>query len=513
MRGRRVNLTSSPEAPVTRQTPAVDLTRHEAAAKLLPTARLVIGGDDLLAGSGGVHQHVNPATGRAQAEVPLGGALEVELAVAAARSAYETVWGPMRPADRRALLTRFADLLAGRRDDFATIATLEMGLCASMSRQIDAGIEWTHYYAGWADKIEGLVASGFSPADEFGYTLAEPYGVIGHIITWNAPLLSLGMKVPASLAAGNTVVIKPAEFTPFTALLFAELAREAGIPDGVVNVVQGSGPAGEALVRHQGVGKVSFTGGPDTAKRIMTTAAETLKPVLFELGGKSANLLFADADLATAAPYSAAFAMSCVGQGCALPTRLLVEESIYDEVVETVVGTVEALPLGDPLDPASYFGPLVNAAAQQRVTTMIDEARTSGAGTLRTGGSTVESDGFFVEPTVFVDVDNRSELAQREVFGPVLAITKFRDEDHAVELANDTAYGLSAYVQSRDVHRINRLVPRLRAGTVFVNQGPNPITQPGRPFGGVGLSGFGREGGKAGLDEFLMVKGVGVGRS
>jgi aldehyde dehydrogenase (NAD+) len=320
------------------------------------------------------------------------------------------------------------------------------------------------------------------------------------------------MKIPASLAAGNTVVIKPAEFTPFTSLLFVEVAREAGIPDGVINVVQGAGPAGEALVRHTDVGKVSFTGGPATAKRIMATAAESLKPVLFELGGKSANLLFADAELGAAAPYSAAFAMSCVGQGCALPTRLLVEQGIYDEVVEIVVATVEALPVGDPLDPTSYFGPLVNAAARERVLGIMEEAQTSGAGTLRTGGSGIEAPGFFVEPTVFVDVDNRSHLAQHEVFGPVLAVMPFRDEEHAVELANDTAYGLSAYIQSADVRRVNRLVPRLQAGTVFVNQGPNPITQPGRPFGGVGLSGFGREGGKAGLEEFLMVKGVGIGR-
>jgi aldehyde dehydrogenase (NAD+) len=496
---------------VTRPTPVVDVARHEAAAKLLPLPRLIVGGNDLLTGSGGVHHHVNPATGLVQADVPLGGAPEVDQAVAAARAAFDATWGPMKPSERRRLLTRFADLLATKRDEFATIATLEMGLCASMSAQIDAAFEWTHYYAGWADKIEGLVASGFSPADEFAYTLAEPYGVVGHIITWNAPLLSLGMKVPPSLAAGNTVVIKPAEFTPFTALLFVELAREAGLPDGVINVVQGDGTAGEALVRHPGVGKVSFTGGPDTAKRIMSTAAETLKPVLFELGGKSPNLLFADADLGASVAYSAAFSMSCVGQGCALPTRLLVEESIYEEVVETVVATIDALPVGDPLDPASYFGPLVSSAARQRVTSMIEDARSAGVGELRTGGTAMDSPGFFVEPTVFVDVDNKSDLAQREVFGPVLAVTRFRDEEHAVELANDTAYGLSAYIQSRDVRRVNRLVPRLRAGTVFVNQGPNPITQPGRPFGGVGLSGFGREGGKAGLDEFLMVKGVGVG--
>ena len=245
----------------------------------------------------------------------------------------------------------------------------------------------------------------------------------------------------------------------------------------------------------------------------MATAAESLKPVLFELGGKSPNLLFADADLEASVAYSAAFSMSCVGQGCALPTRLLVEETIYDEVVEAVVATVEALPVGDPLEPGSYFGPLVNGAARERVVAMIDDARASRCRGTANRGFGIDADGFFVEPTVFVDVDTKSDLAQREVFGPVLAVTSFRDEEHAVDLANDTEYGLSAYIQSRDVRRINRLVPRLRAGTVFVNQGPNPITQPGRPFGGIGLSGFGREGGKAGLDEFLMVKGVGVGRA
>ena len=211
-------------------------------------------------------------------------------------------------------------------------------------------------------------------------------------------------------------------------------------------------------------------------------------------------------------PYCGGFSMSCVGQGCALPTRLLVEETIYDEVVETVVATIEALPVGDPLDPTSYFGPLVNAAARERVVGMIDEARASGAGSCAPGAPRwTPRASSWSRPSSSTSTTAVTSLSS-EVFGPVLAVTSFRDEDHAVELANDTAYGLSAYIQSRDVRRVNRLVPRLRAGTVFVNPGPNPITQPGRPFGGVGLSGFGREGGKAGLDEFLMVKGVGVGR-
>ncbi|MEU3336952.1 aldehyde dehydrogenase family protein [Streptomyces sp. NPDC002144] len=492
----------------------VDVALHrQRAEQVLPRPRLVIGGKELSDTSGGLFEHVNPATGLVQAEIPLAGPGEVDQAVAAARTAFE-VWGGMRPAERRRLLTRFAQLIRDHIPDFAAICPLENGVCVGgWAENVGTHIaEWTEYYAGWADKIEGMVGAAHSPHENVEYTLAEPYGVIGHIITWNSPALSLAMKVPPSLAAGNTVVIKPAESTPFSALLFADLAREAGIPDGVINVVTGLGEAGSALVTHPGVDKISFTGGPATARRIMADAALSLKPVLFELGGKSANLLFADTDLDTVVPYCAAFAMSNTGQGCALPTRLLVERPIYDEVVARVTGVVAHLPVGDPLDPTTYIGPLINAAARDRVRGVIDRAVQDGAGRLVYGGERIDADGWFVSPTVFADVDNRSDLAQREIFGPVLALTPFDTEDEAVALANDTEYGLSAYVQSRDIARVNRLVPRLKAGTVYVNPGPNPITSPATPFGGVGLSGFGREGGRAGLEEFIHVKGVGVGR-
>ncbi|MDH6622837.1 aldehyde dehydrogenase (NAD+) [Streptomyces sp. LBL] len=492
----------------------VDVKRHQDRAEHdLPQPRLVIGGKDLTDTSGGRYEHRNPATGLVQAHIPLAGAREVDQAVAAARQAFE-VWGTMRPAERRRLLTRFAGLLRDHIPDFAAICPLENGVCVGgWAENVGPHVaEWTEYYAGWADKIEGVVGAAYSPHENLEYTIAEPYGVIGHIITWNSPALSLAMKVPPSLAAGNTVVIKPAESTPFSALLFADLAREAGIPEGVVNVVTGLGDAGSALVTHPGVDKISFTGGPATARRIMADAALSLKPVVFELGGKSANLLFADTDLDTVVPYCAAFAMSNSGQGCALPTRLLVERSVYDEVVARVTGVVAHLPVGDPLDPATYIGPLIDAAARDRVQGMIDKAIGGGAGRLVFGGEHIDSDGYFVSPTVFADVDNRSDLAQQEIFGPVLAITPFDTEDEAVALANDTEYGLSAYIQSVDIARVNRLVPRLKAGTVYVNPGPNPITSPATPFGGVGLSGFGREGGKAGLDEFINVKGVGISR-
>ncbi|WP_405813015.1 aldehyde dehydrogenase family protein [Streptomyces sp. NBC_01390] len=492
----------------------VDVKLHQDRAERdLPRPRLVVGGKDLHDTSGGSYEHINPATGLVQAHVPLAGPAEVDQAVAAARQAFE-VWGTMRPAERRRLLTRFAGLLRDHIPDFAAICPLENGVCiGGWAENVGLHVaEWTEYYAGWADKIEGMVGAAYSPHENVEYTIAEPYGVIGHIITWNSPALSLAMKVPPSLAAGNTVVIKPAESTPFSALLFADLAREAGIPDGVINVVTGLGDAGEALVAHPGVDKISFTGGPATARRIMATAAQSLKPVLFELGGKSANLLFADTDLDTVVPYCAAFAMSNTGQGCALPTRLLVERPIYEEVVARVTGVIAHLPVGDPLDPTTYIGPLINEAARNRVRDMVDKAVEDGSGRLVYGGERIDSDGWFVAPTVFADVDNRSDLAQQEVFGPVLAITPFDTEDQAVALANDSEYGLSAYVQSRDIGRVNRLVPRLKAGTVYVNPGPNPITSPATPFGGVGMSGFGREGGKAGLDEFIHVKGVGIGR-
>ncbi|NGO42178.1 aldehyde dehydrogenase family protein [Streptomyces ureilyticus] len=493
----------------------VDVKLHqERAEQDLPLPRLVIGGKDVTDTSGGLYEHRNPATGLVQSHIPLAGPAEVDQAVAAARQAFE-VWGTMRPAERRRLLTRFAQLIRDHIEDFAAICPLENGVCVGgWAENVGPHVaDWTEYYAGWADKIEGMVGAAYSPHENVEYTIAEPYGVIGHIITWNSPALSLAMKVPPSLAAGNTVVIKPAESTPFSALLFADLAREAGIPDGVINVVTGLGDAGEALVSHPGIDKISFTGGPATARRIMETAARSLKPVLFELGGKSANLLFADTDLDSVVPYCAAFAMSNTGQGCALPTRMLVERSVYDEVVARVAGVVAHLPVGDPLAPTTYIGPLVNAAARDRVQEVIDKAIADEAGRLIYGGERIESDGYFVTPTVFADVDNRSDLAQREIFGPVLAITPFDTEEEALALANDTEYGLSAYIQSRDIARVNRLVPRLKAGTVYVNPGPNPITSPATPFGGVGISGFGREGGRAGLEEFISVKGVGISRA
>ncbi|MGH8446613.1 MAG: aldehyde dehydrogenase family protein [Solimonas sp.] len=494
------------------KSPDISLERHRAAARTLPKPKLIIGERQLDAGSGGVFEHVNPATGEAQARVPLAGPQEVDAAVQAARMALPP-WRDMRPYRRRVLLDRFAGLIETHFDEFTAMTPLENGICCGT---FAVGLKprvlaWCRYYAGWTDKLDGLVTA-MNPGECLEYTLPEPYGVIAHIITWNAPMLSLAMKVLPSIAAGNTVVVKPAEFTPFSSQRFAELALEAGIPPGVINVLPGIATAGAALVKHPGVDKISFTGGPIAARRIMGDAAASLKPVLFELGGKSANVVFPDVDLDETAAYCAAFGLSNNGEGCALPTRLIVHESIYEPFMERLAAAAQALPLGDPLDPHTYIGPMVTQAARERVMGMIEEARANRAGRFLCGGRRLDgtlADGWFVPATVIADIDPNCRIAQEEVFGPVLVGMKFRTEDEAVQLANDTEYGLSAYVQTRDLNIAHRMIRLLEAGTVYVNRA-TPSANPNSPFGGIGLSGFGREGGRAGLEEFVRLKGVGI---
>ncbi|MET7771995.1 aldehyde dehydrogenase family protein [Nocardia sp. NPDC005366] len=483
------------------------LARHEAAAKdFLPRAKLLINGEERESGSGGVFDHVNAATGRVQAQVPLAGTKEVDEAVAAARSALGP-WRAMHPTQRRQIMTEFTRLV--KEHPWTEMSVLENAQpwdqAAAMA---DFSAAWLEYYTGWADRLEGTVAAD-NDIDGFVYTVAEPYGVIGHIITWNSPLLSLGMKLAPSLAAGNTVVVKPAEFTSFTALEWIRLAQQAGIPKGVINLIPGGAEVGEAMVKHPGIDKISFTGGPPTAKAIMRDAAEDLTPLVFELGGKGANLIFADADLSATVPFACGLALANSGQGCALPTRMLVDRKIYDDVVAAIEQIMPALTVGDPLVSGHISGPLVNEAALNRVTGMIDDAERNKAGRLLVGGNRMGGEfknGYFVENTVFVDVDPGSALAQTEVFGPVLSVIPFTTEEEAVEIANNTAYGLTNYIQTADRRRVRRLIPQLRSGTIAIN-GANPL-HPAAPFGGNGISGFGREGGRQGIEEFLQVKTV-----
>lgn len=481
--------------------------------RTVPEVHLHIGDERRLTGQGGVYEHVFAATGQVQGTVPLAGADDVDAAVTAARAAFET-WRTWTPWQRRDVLNRLAELLDRDRDELARLSVLDNGMTYGIANFTATSVlDYTRYYAGWADKIEGRVTSSPAHARELAFTAPEPYGVIGIIITWNGPLVSVGMKVIPALAAGNTVVVKPSELTPYATEHFMNLVREAGIPSGVVNMLPGSADAGEALVRHPVVQKISFTGGPSAAKRILAGCAETLKPAVLELGGKSASLVFPDADLdAVAFIATASVHQTLAGQGCALGTRLVVHDSVYDELADKVVAFTRDITLGDPFDLAIGMGPVVTRSAQERIIAMVDRARVDGSGKLLAGGGIPGGElaaGFYVEPTVFGDVEPHSELGQVEVFGPVLSLMRFHDEEHALDIANGTSYGLASYIWTNDVRRINRLVPRLEAGGVYVNGAP-PVVGCELPFGGVGISGFGREGGLEGLQEFVRTKAVAI---
>jgi acyl-CoA reductase-like NAD-dependent aldehyde dehydrogenase len=457
--------------------------------------------------SGGVYAHHNPATGVLQAEVALGGRVEIEAAVAQARDTRAT-WRAVPMGERIAILHRLADLLEEHDDEACAINALDNGTPASAMRSGAYTAAWTRYYAGWIDKLDGEVVPVGD--DALDVVLPEPYGVIGAIVPWNGPMMGMGQKAVPALAAGNTVVVKPPELAPFGALRFAELALEAGLPPGALNVVVGGAVAGDALVRHPGVDKVSFTGGCATARSVMAAAAETLTPLTFELGGKSANIVFPDADLDVATSMAAMLGTVLLsGQGCALPTRLYVHDDVYDEVVSRVVTQVERVHIGDPFDPSVLMGPVVSEAACLRILGVITRAVDEGAGKLLTGGERLGgalADGYYIAPTVFGDVDHDSSLAREEIFGPVLSVLRFHDEEEVVARANDSDFGLSAYVHTRDGARAQRVARRLEVGTVIVNGFPG--MSPGAPFGGVKQSGFGREGGRAGIEEFVRRKNI-----
>lgn len=478
----------------------------------LPEAGLVIEGRILRSASGGRHAHVNPATGQVQAEVPLAGAAEVDQACRAARRAFP-LWRATSPGDRRDALFRLADLVMRDKERFAWIGSKEIGTPIGAVRAIPAKfVAWTKYAAGWADKLEGRVVSSFQDDPAFDYTLNEPFGVIGMILTWNGPLMALAMKIGPALAVGNTVVIKPPELSPFTAFHFMSLVEEAGIPPGVVNLVTGGAEAGEALVRHDEVDKIAFTGGVETARKIAASLAPQMKSAIYELGGKSANLVFADADLDVAVRHAARTPLFLSGQGCILPTRILVEASIADAFMERVIAEIASLRMGDPLDETTDLGPVATMNAQRRLLATIDRARSAGDGQLVLGGGRPAAlpDGAYVEATVFRNVRPDSDLAQHECFGPVVSIIPFSSDDEGVAIANGTKFGLGAYLHTRDVTRALKLAQRLEAGSIQINGAPT--ARENAPFGGRGLSGYGREGGRDGIQEFVRVKNVAIAR-
>lgn len=457
---------------------------------------------------GGIYLHHYAATGQPQAEVGLGGAADVSAAVEAARL-RQPDWADTAPVQRARVLLRLADLLDEHADEAAEIAALDNGSPVGVMSPGRYTASWVRYYAGWCDKLDGEVL----PTQKgHSWIQREPYGVIAVIPPWNGSMMGMGQKCGPALAAGNAVVAKPPELAPFGMLRFAELAVEAGIPPGVLNVVVGDGVAGDCLVRHRGVDKISFTGGTSTARSLMAAAAENLTPLALELGGKSANIVFPDADLAKAASMVAVFGTALLsGQGCALPTRSYVHESIYDEFLGRVVDTLAALVVGDPLDPSTFIGPVVTEQAMWRILRVVEHASADGA-RLLTGGVRLGGDlasGWFIAPTVFADVDHHSDLARNEVFGPLQAIMRFSSEEEVVAKANDSDFGLAGYLHTSDAARLQRIVNRLEAGTVIANSEGG--ISPAAPFGGYKLSGFGREGGRAGIEEMVRQKTVFVG--
>jgi aldehyde dehydrogenase (NAD+) len=460
--------------------------------------------------SGKTFPTINPATGEEICRVAEADAADVDKAVRAARAAFEKgAWRKMSASQRGLLLYRLADLLEKHADELARLEALDNGkpyFIASVA-DLPLTIACYRYYAGWADKTEGktIPVNG----NYFSYTKHEPVGVCAQIIPWNFPLLMQSWKLAPALAAGCTVILKPAEQTPLTALRVGELILEAGFPPGVVNLLPGYGPtAGAALARHMDVDKVAFTGSTEVGHLIMKASAESnLKRVTLELGGKSPNIVFADADMDEAIEGSHQALFFNQGQCCCAGSRLFVEEKCYDEFVEKSVARAKKRTVGDPFDKITEQGPQVDSDQFNKVMSYIEAGKQEKA-TLRTGGKRVGDKGYFIEPTVFADVKDDMKIAQEEIFGPVMSILKFKDIDEVVERANKTMYGLAAAVWTRDITKAHAIADSVRAGTVWVNC--FDVFDAGAPFGGFKQSGLGRELGEYGLANYTEVKTVTV---
>lgn len=470
--------------------------------------KMLIGGEWVDSASGKTFETINPATGDTICQVAEGDKADVDRAVAAARKAFESKpWARMSGADRGRLLYKLADLIEAHRDELAALESLDNGkpIRDSYNADIPLTAAVYRYYAGWTDKMHGKVLPVTGPYH--AYTRHEPVGVAGQIIPWNFPALMQAWKWAPALACGCTVVLKPAEQTPLTALRIAELAMEAGFPNGVLNVVPGFGPtAGSAIARHLDIDKVAFTGSTEVGKEIMKSAAETnLKRVTLELGGKSPNIVFADADVDKAAKFSYHALFFNMGQCCCAGSRLFVEEPIYDQVMETVTAIAKKQRIGDPLDKSTTQGPQVSKEQYDRILGFIETGKKEGAHCV-TGGAKLDRSGYFIEPTVFDGVGDDMTIAREEIFGPVLTVMKFKDVDEVIARGNNTMYGLAAAAWTKDINKANRLAAGLKAGTVWINC--YNVLDAAAPFGGFKMSGFGRELGEYGLSNYTEVKTV-----
>ena len=484
--------------------------KREVADFLKHPRKMFIGGAWVEAASGKTFDTYNPATGEVLARVCEGDRADVDRAVKAARKAFEEgPWPDMLPAERARLLWKLADLIDEHHEELAQLETLDNGKPLLFSRIVDVPTAAANfrYMSGWATKIEGnTIPISMPGAKYFAYTLREPVGVAGQIIPWNFPLIMASLKLGPALAAGCTVVLKPAEQTPLTALRLGELIQEAGFPDGVVNIVSGYGEtAGAALAAHPDVDKIAFTGSTEVGCLIVTAATGNLKKVSLELGGKSPNIIFADADLDCAIRGSANAIFFNQGQICAAGSRLFVHKSIFDKVVAGVAEASKKLHIGPGIDPATTLGPLVSKEQLERVCGYLDSGMKDGA-KAAIGGRKIAGPGYFVEPTILVDVRPEMKVVREEIFGPVVTAIPFSDPNEIVKSANDTHYGLASAVWTRDVSTAHKVAAKIRAGTVWLNC--YNIFDAALPFGGYRQSGWGRECGREGIELYTETKAV-----